>query len=261
MEMAQKVIDIAFAMDMWIFGGYVRDVIVRGEQKFRDIDICCEKKKYCANQFIRTLACFFNITTHQTNEKSMYSNHKLHTLTIQDRGTKQSVRIDVLVYEGTFNKWCKDTTVDFSCNLFYSSYNTYIGLRYVPKFLRYSANPMKTLLDMTRKKECVRIWDVQVIDECQAGHIFKIHLRAKNLMKCGWFFLDLEVFMSNLMFFEMINHPLTLTLCKSTYTYMKKLQTSRIIHELPRSEITKKIGFYLQDTQETEDFPRAQELS
>jgi hypothetical protein len=261
MEIAQKVIDVAFAMDMWIFGGYVRDVIVRGEQKFRDLDICCEKEKFCANQFIRTLACFFNVSFHQVNERSSYSNHKVHTLLIRDQTKKQSVRIDIVVYEGTFREWCKDTTVDFSCNLFYSTHDTYIGLRYVPKFLQYTANPMKILLDMTRRKEYIRVWDVKISNECQAGHVLKIHSRAKDLIKRGWFLLDIEVFMSNLMYFELMNHPVTASLCESTFKYMKQLQMSRIIRELPQTEFTKKIEFYLLDTPKTEDSQHVQESS
>ena len=33
--------DIALRYGFWVFGGYVRDVIVRGENTYKDIDIGC----------------------------------------------------------------------------------------------------------------------------------------------------------------------------------------------------------------------------
>jgi hypothetical protein len=36
-----EVIDVAFDHGFWVFGGYVRDVIIRGESKYTDIDIGC----------------------------------------------------------------------------------------------------------------------------------------------------------------------------------------------------------------------------
>ena len=38
--------DVALRYGFWVFGGYVRDVIVRGETSYNDIDIGCIIKVY-----------------------------------------------------------------------------------------------------------------------------------------------------------------------------------------------------------------------
>ena len=250
MEASRKVVDMVFAMDMWIFGGYVRDVFVRGEQKFNDIDVCCEKRAYCANKFIRVLSCVFDVHRHVVTEASRYRAHKHHRFTLEERETGCRLAVDLVIYDGSFDDWCRDgSSVDFSCNLFYSSYDVYIGLRSTPKCLEYASNPLRVLLEMTRQKEFMRIWDVKLGNSrCQAGYILKVHNRAKELVKRGWFLKDLDAFMSDFMSFEMLNHPAAMLICKKAHEFMATLQTRRTVALLPRrSDITDRIESYLRD--------------
>jgi hypothetical protein len=151
MEIARDVVNASLAHDAWVFGGYVRDVIVCCEHEFNDIDICCPKG-VDHTWIVRSLAPKYTIK--KCDETSDYDGHHVDSYTIND-----SIIVQFVSYDGNFNKWCDDHTTDMTCNLFYQSRYTHLGIRYIPRKFRLFQNPVQEIMRMTKNKVFERISD------------------------------------------------------------------------------------------------------
>ena len=236
LTLAKELIDMAYAMDMWIFGGYVRDVVVRQEQKFGDIDICCSRNRTNSSQFIRMLSARYDVTLHDERKfKYTYGAmspgiKKIHkcTVTVGD----VHVRVDVVSFDGTFADWCHERTVDFTCNLFYTKSDVALGLRYVPDFLKHDSSPIARLVEMTENHEFHRTWDVSNRSTCQCMNVIRIHDRAKELVKRGWYMRSTPTLMSELMSFEIIEKQYAQQECSRSTGIIERIQSLRAIRML-----------------------------
>ena len=162
----EDIISTALAHDCWVYGGYVRDVVVCGENKFNDIDICCP---YNVKPIwiVRSLSKKYKIK--QIQYRSAYGDAKsIHTYKFDD------ITVQFVVFDGDFADWCDSETTDLSCNLFYQSRNVQLGIRYVPENFRKYQNPIQSIINMTRMKKFERITDENVMR------------RIKGMVRRGW---------------------------------------------------------------------------
>jgi hypothetical protein len=190
MELAEQVIDVALAMDMWVFGGYVRDVIVRRQKKFGDIDLGCSDKKTSVEQFIRVLGTRFDVKevrSRRFNVATAYGRMSKGIKRVDRFVVNGSLHIDVVVFDGTFSDWCDEESVDFTSNLFFKSWDTELGIRYAPGRFRHMANPVAELVKMTREGVFERIWDA-TDSHVKPLHVFQVCLRARDLVRRGFTF-------------------------------------------------------------------------
>ena len=190
MELAEQVIDVALAMDMWVFGGYVRDVIVRGQKKFGDLDLGCSEQKTNVNQFIRVLGTRFDIKSVRTrrfNDTKGYGRMSKGIKRVERFVVNDVLHIDVVVFDGSFTEWCNEESVDFTCNLFVRTWDIRLGVRYAPGRFKHMANPAAELVKMTQEGVFERIWDGSD-EHANHMHVFQICQRAKELVKRGFTF-------------------------------------------------------------------------
>jgi hypothetical protein len=248
-ELANEVIAMAFAMDMWVFGGYVRDVVVRKQQMFGDLDICCSRAKTNVSQFIRALGARFDVTMHDSRKfKNTYGAMspgitRIHKCTVVEGDTR--VRVDVVSFDGSFDDWCDERTVDFTCNLFYMKREVALGLRYVPECLKHHPTPMQKLIDMTIAQDFHRIWDVPGGVSCHCVNVIRIHDRAKELVKRGWYMPSTPTLMSERMSHEIDEKPYAQTECGRMQGFIDHLQSRRAVRQLEemtgRDAVTRRI--------------------
>ena len=235
-ELANEVIAMAFAMDMWVFGGYVRDVVVRKQQRFGDLDICCSRGKTNVSHFIRALGACFDVTLHDSRRFSATYGamspgiKRLHKCTVVKGDTR--VRVDVVSYDGSFEDWCDERTVDFTCNLFYMKRDVALGLRYVPEFLKHHPTPMQHLMDMTIAKDFHRIWDVPSGASCHCMNVIRIHERARTLVERGWYMPTTPVLLSERMSHEIDEKPYAQAECGRAQGAIDHIQSRRAIRAL-----------------------------
>ena len=229
LDLAREIISVACAMDMWIFGGYVRDVIVRGQQKFNDVDIGCPDNKTDVEQFVRVLSSRFQVERHgDPITKMRYGAMspglaRLHKCIV--RSGNAAVSVDVAVYS-SFNSWCREKTVDFTCNIFYMKKDVALGIRYVPDYLKYDPQPIERLVELTKAGEFRRLWNVPEGRSNQYRNVLRLHDRAKNLVKNG-FFLHLDTFMSGDMSLELMSYDWAIGDSERCLKFIRTLQDRR----------------------------------
>ena len=61
-----------------------------------------------------------------------------------------SLKLDLCLFDGEMGDWRDEHSVDLSCNLFYTSRSTPLGLRYIPERYQYDASPTRKVISMTR---------------------------------------------------------------------------------------------------------------
>jgi hypothetical protein len=151
-----QIIDLALSYNFWVFGGWIRDVVLTG-RKPRDVDIMVPKSQAGrAGHFLQVLGAvrqeevridrelkgYFTTTSAITKVWKLYLGNGLHA--------------DLAFYDGELEDWKSDYTCDLSCNLFYMTREVPMGIRYIPWQMRHMLNPMKHLISMTKRGEfCV----------------------------------------------------------------------------------------------------------
>lgn len=153
MEIARDVVNASLAHDAWVYGGYVRDVIVCNETDFNDIDICCPKG-VDPIWIIRSLSTKYTLKRYKTPVHYGTNINYINSYIIND-----SVVVQIISYNGDFQDWCDDHSTDMTCNLFYQTRYTHLGIRYIPKKFRTSQNPVHDIITMTKNKVFDRISD------------------------------------------------------------------------------------------------------
>lgn len=166
MEVAHDIINTALAHDAWVYGGYVRDVVVCGDTKFNDIDICCP---YNVKPIwiIRSLSRRYSVKElahrHAYDDVKSVSTYEIGGVTVQ-----------FVVFDGDFEDWCDSDKTDLTCNLFYQSRNVNLGIRYVPDKYHSHQNPMQEIINLTKLKKFERLTDKYVLH------------RIKDMVQRGW---------------------------------------------------------------------------
>jgi hypothetical protein len=195
--MDNRIIDLCFALDYWVFGGYVRDVMICGKKEFHDIDICVPRSKHSTvDNFLNALSVFYTIdVTRDTKitERSYGAMSEGITavvhVTVNDK-----LKLDLVLFDGSISDWRAEHSVDASCNLFYTSRGTPLGIRYIPKKYRYLAAPARKLIDMTRNGIFEIVYETRpdytasqskAVAECKKA--LYVMWRAKKLIERGWF--------------------------------------------------------------------------
>ena len=90
--------------------------------------------------------------------------------------------------------WRNEHSVDLSCNLFYMSRSTPLGLRYIPKIYRYLAAPARKIIEMTRNGIFEVVYETKAERDCSYSKAVAecrkaqyVMWRAKRLIQRGWF--------------------------------------------------------------------------
>jgi hypothetical protein len=157
--MDRRIIETAFAFDGWVYGGWVRDTCVLNQRDYNDIDLCFPVDTDI-DKFIKVLKINMGATKITSGEYTdlKYLRHESYVVT-------GSIFVDISIYDGTFEDWCKDRTTDMSCNLFYKSKSVDLGIRYVPLMYNLIPNPIEHIKELTIK----RTFDLLF---CQPGEVF-----------------------------------------------------------------------------------------
>lgn len=173
LDIAKYVVNASLAHDAWVFGGYVRDVIVCKEMHFNDIDICCPKD-------VEPLWIVRGLSTKYKVEK--YNIGAEYSSLVDSYLINDIVVVQFVLYDGEFSDWVKDYSVDMTCNLFYQSRNVHIGIRYIPDEYRMRLNPVDDILTMTKNKVFERI-----SDPASSYKALKLLGRMRNMvLHYGW---------------------------------------------------------------------------
>jgi len=174
--MDHKICNLALSLEGVIYGGYVRDVLVCGHNKFNDIDILwvgLGRPRQRFDMFCRLLSVEWPGKVGVQRLTRRGYDGEVQRVVIQNVAT-----IDCCIYNGTFEDWRSEHSCDFTCNLFYKSREVQLGIRYVPDYLRYEPDPVNKLLEMTRERR------YNVIFNGDAW--MRIVARAKSLARRGW---------------------------------------------------------------------------
>jgi len=195
--MENRIIDLCFALDFWVFGGYVRDVMICGKREFNDIDICVPRSKHSSvDNFLNALSVFYTIdVTRDTKIRDMkYGAMSKGIKAVVHVTLNSQLKLDLCLFDGNLDDWRDEHSVDMSCNLFYTSRDTPLGIRYIPKKYRYLAAPARKLIDMTRNGIFETVYETRpdfmasqskAVTECKKA--VYVLWRAKKLIERGWF--------------------------------------------------------------------------
>jgi len=111
------VVDVALRYGFWVFGGYVRDVVVRGENSYRDIDIGCSwEHMHLVSQFLKEIGARVEYDTFKVTGRTQ---HRIFPYVRRILEVKtQFESIDIIVFS-SFNDFLTHDCV--SCNMFYKT--------------------------------------------------------------------------------------------------------------------------------------------
>jgi|CryBogDrversion2_11_1035321.scaffolds.fasta_scaffold03811_3 hypothetical protein len=153
--MDTNIVNLALSFDGWVFGGYVRDVLICDLDDFKDIDIAIPEYMDI-NLFLKCL----NSLGHQLEVYSDFD------CPYQGNSIKRLIKIQIcgklvdLIVVSSFSDWKNDQSVDMSCNLFYKN-SMHLGLRYIPDKFKYFPDPASEIIELTRQKQFVVIQDYE----------------------------------------------------------------------------------------------------
>lgn len=159
MDPERRIIDLAFCVDGWVFGGYVRDQILGKQAK--DIDICFPGT---LDKFLRVLTTHYKveISTNLLCPEGMYMQKGIKRFV---RARASGINLDLCDYDGNLEDWRLERTTDFTCNLFYMTGEIALGIRYTPSMYMNKPNPLRHMIDMTKRQEFARIWGYGEVEE------------------------------------------------------------------------------------------------
>ena len=141
------VADAILEFGAWIISGFVRDVYIRGETGFNDIDVICElDKKFEFFQYLKSRFDRVKIT----RETDLTEGDPANNVPFCKRAELilvNGVKVDVMYYD-TFDDWKSEkSSVDFTHGLFYISKDAF-GIQYLPEGYTFIE-----LLNLTRQKK------------------------------------------------------------------------------------------------------------
>lgn len=194
--MENRIVDLCFALDFWVFGGYVRDILICAKKEFSDIDICVPKSKHnTVDNFLNALSVFYTTdVTRDTKIPDMkYGAMSKGITAVVHVTVNNQLKLDICLFDGELEDWRNEHSVDMSCNLFYTSRDTPLGIRYIPKKYRYLAAPSKKLIEMTRNGIFETVYETRAYSPSQYKAVAEcrkircVMRRAKKLIDRGWF--------------------------------------------------------------------------
>lgn len=229
--MDRDIIDVALGLGMWVFGGYVRDVVIRKQMTFTDIDICCPNGSI-PGDFFRILSTRWGISrVHTSLLRSKYGVMSKKIKRVLSCRVDDRIDLDIVVFDGSLRDWKRDQTTDFSCNLFYISREVELGLRYVPKMFIYRSNPMRTIKELTEQGIFFRIWN-----SSEPALIWRIVRRALALVEKG---LTLRgELVTDLMYLGLSGHSTMREMCERDIASIHRIQAERVVDELRDLNVT-----------------------
>ena len=180
MDNHERVVKLALCFDAVIFGGYIRDTLIRKEDKFNDIDILWYNTIHNSlNSFLNVLFAEPWVTSHKVTELrgSRYGDNR-HLVKVE---VNNNLNLDIVVFHGTLTSWLCERDCDFSCNLFYKSRKTHLALRYIPDCFDYYPDPFTHILNLTKEKKFVSLGNQR-----SDRYWKRISGRGINLVKKGW---------------------------------------------------------------------------
>lgn len=200
MEIENRIIDLCFAQEYWIFGGYVRDVMVRGIKDYHDIDILVPRSRHASvDYFISTLSALYSIEVMQ-NKDFVDSTYAVMSSRLQTNIKiliNKSLILDMCLYNGEMAQWRDDHTVDLSCNLFFTSRSIPLGIRYIPQRYKYVAAPTRKLISMTRAGFFEVIFEAALVKDSNLGlmkkefqKVSRVLERTLKMVKNDWYLLS-----------------------------------------------------------------------
>jgi len=196
MEFENRIIDLCFAQEYWVFGGYVRDVMVRGLKDYQDIDILVPRSGHTSvDYFISTLSALYPIEVLQSKDFSE-SNYAVMSPRLQKNIkilVNKSLILDMCLYDGEMAQWCNDHTADLSCNLFFTSRSTPLGLRYIPQKYKYVAAPTRKLISMTRAGFFEVIFEAALVNNSgkkEFQKVLRVLDRTRKMVANDWYLLS-----------------------------------------------------------------------
>jgi hypothetical protein len=190
--MQDQIADLAISYDFWVFGGWCRDVVCRGVKTARDVDIMVPASQaHRVDHFIQMLSL---INRDAPSWKEVEGHYFTTTQYIKKVIKIQvgSVEVDLCLYDGELDDWKSEYTCDLSCNLFYMSREVPIGIRYIPPHFKNLVNPMKKIIEMTRKGEFMVIHEPaglsieQHVADREERKIKYVIRRALRMCNRGW---------------------------------------------------------------------------
>ena len=114
------VVDVALKYGFWVFGGYVRDVLVRGETSYKDIDIGCSwEHMHLVSQFLKEIGARIEYDTYNVTGRTQ---HRIFPYVRRILEVKtQFESIDIIVFSSFKDFLVQDGDLKVSCNNFYMS--------------------------------------------------------------------------------------------------------------------------------------------
>lgn len=190
--MQNQIVDLAISYDFWVFGGWVRDVVCRGATSGKDVDIMVPTSQaHRVDHFIQMLSL---IHKDGANSREIDGHYFTMTRYIKKVIKLQvgTVDVDLCLYDGELKDWKTEYTCDLSCNLLYMSREVPIGIRYIPPHFSNLMNPMKKIIEMTRKGEFIVIHEParlsieQSVADRAENKIKYVVRRALRMCNRGW---------------------------------------------------------------------------
>ena len=153
---AEKIIRLALGHKMWLFGGYVRDIMVNNLETFSDLDLVTYYDEQLPN-FLRILSLYAEFSAVEECKDANYKElsplartvFKFDVIKYQGKPLGRKIPIDVILYscgneytaDCALEFWKNDKVADLSCNIFYRTWDLPIGIRYIPDQLKYVIDP------------------------------------------------------------------------------------------------------------------------
>lgn len=220
----REIVKMALGLNMFVFGGYVRDVIVCHKRTFHDIDICCPTGSDPMD-LIRIMQTRWHVNHVRKLPPQQYGHMSRGVELVYKCLVDKKIEVDIVVFDGSFDAWRREHSTDFTCNLFYQSRDTYLGIRYIPKMFRHYANPMNELVKLTRQGIFYRIWNGDT-----HSHVVLITRRARSLVERGMTFRGF--LLSHLMESSLFGHPNMRVICRINKNIIYDIQNGRSIETL-----------------------------
>lgn len=155
LQLAIKIMNIVFAFDAAVFGGYVRDVIIRKETEFNDLDILWPLGTHDSfAHFMRIIQLDHTVVSVPVIIP-YGAKYRAYKLVIDD------LAVDCCFVDMTIEDWQKERVVDLSCNLFWKSRAAPLSVRYIPSQYEFSVDPIQDMIEHVQDKKCFNIIEIK----------------------------------------------------------------------------------------------------
>ena len=114
------VIHVALKYGFWVFGGYVRDVVIRGENTYKDVDIGCSwDQMHLVPQFLEEIGGWVINDTLQRTGRTQHRHFPYIRRILEMKTHFDSV--ELIVFSSFEDFLVQDGDLKVSCNNFYKT--------------------------------------------------------------------------------------------------------------------------------------------